>query len=388
VAYYKIYYGTDPLDLSQVETWVSPTGYLDGLSNDTDYTVRVAAVNMAGIEGPKSAAMTRRTQNYNMPESPRNFGAAEETVSRITLSWDAVTRNTVDVPDAVLRDLDGYRLYRSTSSGLTPDPALLHRDEDQLPAMSHPAGVDHKAVSCRTYYYVVTAVDDCGLESLPSEEASEQTPSHADLVAPWSVHAFFEGGDVRLMWERVRDDVEGTEVWVDDYRVFRAGPVTQGSDPPAVPFDFAHVATVSGTEHREPRAEPGYEYWYAVQAFDDCGNESELSEPARASCAFQGDVTFVSPGHGDDYWDTMNVQVKVNGAAGAYEALRVTFRNEDDGRVFNRTRSGPGPAWSLTVSDSGGGALTPGWYTIIAEVDQLDGASVCTDSSTTRARLR
>jgi hypothetical protein len=32
--------------------------------------------------------------------------------------------------------------------------------------------------------------------------------------------------------------------------------------------------------------------------------------------------------------------------------------------------------------------FTPGWYTIVAEVDRFDGTSICTDSTVIRARLR
>jgi len=293
------------------------------------------------------------------------------------------------VPDAQLRDLAGYRLYRSTSTGVTPDPTLLHTDESVLKVQSHPADVDPNVVSCQTYYYVVTAVDACGLESAPSEEASEMIPSYADPVAPADVHAFFGGADVRLIWGRVRDDVELSEIWVDDYRIFRAGPVPAGSEPPAVPFDYAHIATVSGTEFRDARPDPGYEYWYAVRAFDPCGHESEMSMPARASCTFHGDVRIAHPEHGDDSLDNMYVEVRVDGAAGTYEGVRLTFVNEDDGRVYVKSRSGSGPVWPYSMNGThGGGPFTEGWYTITAEVDQLDGGTVCTDSATTRAQLR
>jgi prepilin-type N-terminal cleavage/methylation domain-containing protein len=384
VAYYRIYTGTDPLNLDHEDSWVWPSCYIGGLVDGEEYTVRVAAVNTGGIEGEQSPPMSRRAQNYNVPASPDNLRAAEERVSRIGLSWDAVTRNTFDVPEAALRDLAGYRIYRSTSSGLAPGPAQLYADR-----VPQPAWIDSRAVSCRTYYYVVTAVDDCDLESAPSAEVTESTRSQAELVPPAGVRAFFDGSDVRLSWDRVRDDVDGTEVWVEDYRVFRAGPVPQGSEPPAVPFDFMEIETVRGAiEFREPRAEPGYEYWYTVQAFDDCSNRSGYSEPATASCSFQGDVRFEWPGHAGEYSPYMYVEVRVAGAAGVYEELRLTFRNEEDGTVYHETLSGPGPVWTYTMRRGDEGPFTTGWYTIEAEVDQFDGESLCTEVSVTRARLQ
>ena len=390
VAYYKILYGTDPYALDGRDTSITTPRYVGGLADGVDYTVRVAAVNTAGAEGPLSAPMSRRTQNYNTPESPENFSAAADGVGRIRLSWDHVTRNTVDIPDAELRDLDGYRLYRARNAGLTPAPANRHRDETVLNEASAPTWVDYEAVSCRTYHYVLTAVDRCQVESAPSVEVSEDTPStSAALEPPSGVDAFLVGGEVRLRWDRLRDDADGAVVWVDDYRVFRAGPLPAGSEPPSVPFDFAEVATVHGaTEFREPRADPGFEYWYAVQGYDDCGNESPQSLPARASCTFQGDVTFGSPSHGEDYSTNIPVQVIVENASGIYPELRLSFYNEDDGSTYTETAYGTGPIWYFTMRGPGEGPFTPGWYRIVAQVDQLDGTATCTDSSVTRAHLR
>jgi len=346
-------------------------------------------VNTAGVEGPLSPPMDGVTQNYNTPESPANLAAVADGICRIRVSWDAVTRNTASIPDGAFLDFAGYRLYRSTSSGSGPDPANLLLGENVLGEMGSPALTDDKAVSCRAYYYVVTAVDDCGVESEPSAEVSGQVSSTANIVVPTGVNAFFDGTDVRVRWDRVREDVDGNPVWVEDYRIYRAGPLLVGSDPPVVPIDFAQIATVQGDiEFREPRPSPGYESWYAVEAVDDCGNDSGPSTPALASCTFHGEVRFNRPRYGEEYGSPMHIEVYVDNPVGSYDGLRVTFRNEDDLSTYTRTWGGPGPVWVYDMSEVPDGAFTPGWYTLTAEVDQLDGTTLCTDSTVTRARLR
>jgi hypothetical protein len=66
----------------------------------------------------------------------------------------------------------------------------------------------------------------------------------------------------------------------------------------------------------------------------------------------------------------------------------VTFHNEDDLTTRTLVWAGPGPGWGYDVRAIPDGSFTPGWYSIVAEVDQFDGTSTCTDSTVTRARLR
>ena len=80
---------------------------------------------------------------------------------QVTLDWD----------DNGEGDLDGYNVYRSTTSG-----SGYTQLNGALVGSS--AYVDESAVNGETYYYVVTAVDTSGNESGPSDEVSA-TPEAA-----------------------------------------------------------------------------------------------------------------------------------------------------------------------------------------------------------------
>jgi hypothetical protein len=79
-----------------------------------------------------------------------------------TLTWDPPLTNT---DGSTLTDLAGYRLYRGTQPGQysevveIDDPGVTSYMFTQLPAGT-------------THYIVVTAVDESGNESAPSEEVS------------------------------------------------------------------------------------------------------------------------------------------------------------------------------------------------------------------------
>jgi fibronectin type 3 domain-containing protein len=88
-----------------------------------------------------------------------NGTATAPVVHSVTLSWVASTSTVV-----------GYNIYRGTVSGgpyallnSTPTSSLTYTD------MAVTAG--------QTYYYVVTAVDSNGMESIVSNEVSATIPT-------------------------------------------------------------------------------------------------------------------------------------------------------------------------------------------------------------------
>ena len=80
----------------------------------------------------------------------------QENSDQLNLAWDA---NTAP-------DLDHYNVYRSTTSGFTPDAGNLI----DLPTTN---SYQDTGLAPETYYYKVTAVDTSGNEGLASEEAHE-----------------------------------------------------------------------------------------------------------------------------------------------------------------------------------------------------------------------
>ncbi|MEE9341291.1 MAG: ABC transporter substrate-binding protein [Thermoplasmata archaeon] len=85
----------------------------------------------------------------------------------LSLSWTAPANNTDGSP---LTDLAGYNIYRMTSSG---GPKTLVNDNP----VSTTTFLDTALENGKTYYYVVTAVDNRGNESPDSDEAFGATKS-------------------------------------------------------------------------------------------------------------------------------------------------------------------------------------------------------------------
>ncbi len=77
--------------------------------------------------------------------------------SQLNLDWDANTA----------LDLDHYNVYRSTTSGFTPDENNLIDPPQPISNSYQDTGL-----APATYYYKVTAVDTSGNEGLASEEAN------------------------------------------------------------------------------------------------------------------------------------------------------------------------------------------------------------------------
>jgi fibronectin type 3 domain-containing protein len=144
---------------------ISGTGYtMSGLAIPT--TLAAGASTSFSVKFAPSAAGTDSgsvTVTSNTPNSPTlvalNGTATAPVVHSVTLSWVASTSTVV-----------GYNIYRGTVSGgpyallnSTPTSSLTYTD------MAVTAG--------QTYYYVVTAVDSNGMESIVSNEVSATIPT-------------------------------------------------------------------------------------------------------------------------------------------------------------------------------------------------------------------
>jgi TolB protein len=96
------------------------------------------------------------------PPNPPSSLQATSGDARINLEWDEVQAE----------DLNGYNVYRSTSS--IGDVSNLSPVNGDTP-VSQASYTDEGVTNGTTYRYVVTALDDAGNESNPSDEV-EKTP--------------------------------------------------------------------------------------------------------------------------------------------------------------------------------------------------------------------
>jgi hypothetical protein len=135
------------------------TKYQDvALANEVTYTYKIRAVRRLGgdlLESADSPALTVTPVDLTPPPPIINV-VAVPTPQGVTLRWD----------DSAAPDLAGYRVYRRV-----PGEARYLRLTPKL--LTKPYFVDDQAGRGRTYYYVITAVDNSkrANESLPSEEA-------------------------------------------------------------------------------------------------------------------------------------------------------------------------------------------------------------------------
>ncbi len=392
-AYYRISYGTDPANLGDLRISNSTHYYLGGLQHDTAYFVAIQALDAAGNQSASSATASRTTLNTNTPEAPLLLAAAAGPGSNIELSWSAVTENTAptagDPQSPLLRELAGYRVYRGENPYFSPGPQNLIADESVVPVLAEPVFSDDRVVSCRPYNYKVAAVDGCGLQSEPSGAAAAATFSAVSPLPPMDLQAFhYCGNSKRLVWSAVHEDVAGNHIYIDEYLIYTTGLVEHGIAP-RVPDDFSYLTRVRGeTDYEHVINVPeGQTVWYAVQAVDDCVNESVLSEPASPDCLFIGTVVFRSPAYDERVWDDVHVKVAVEDGLTDYEEARLIVTNEETAEEVVYTQPGPGPLWSFWWPAHPDHGFEEGRYILRAEVDQLTAPSTCSASTSITVSL-
>jgi prepilin-type N-terminal cleavage/methylation domain-containing protein len=383
-AFYKILYGTTPGSLTGQRVSEGLHYYLGNLHEGTDYYVAVQALDAAGNQSAPSPTSNARTDNTNRPEAIDRLWGSTTADNRIELHWHAVTENEAgtngDPRSPLLRELAGYRVYRSESCHVDCSRSNRIADETSLAGLPEPHFVDFLTVACRPYNYAVTAVDRCGLESEPSAEVEQSIFTAIAPAQPVDVQAFHHWRMAkRLQWSAVRKDVNGSAIAIDEYLVFRTVPMGMETMP-TVPDDFSLLARVSNaTEYRDNVTVPaGMTIWYIVKATDDCVNESEFSDPVSPACHFSGIVNIRRPAYGENIWGHTDLTVAVEDGVSSYEQLRISITSESSGEQFLYTLAGPGPVWTLDWDAHPSSGFDQGQYIVRAEVDEIFFGTTCT----------
>ncbi len=136
--------------------------YLDiGLNPDTIYYYRVTAVDAYRQESDPSSIVSDTTlsPDSNPPATPTGLSTTATSYNQIDLNWN----------DNSELDLLKYRIYRSTSSGFTPD------NNNLISETLSSEFIDWNLNSETTYYYRVSAVDDSNNESPATSQQSATT---------------------------------------------------------------------------------------------------------------------------------------------------------------------------------------------------------------------
>jgi prepilin-type N-terminal cleavage/methylation domain-containing protein len=312
--------------------------FVGELAMGNTYYGMIQASDAAGNLSIPSNEASTALSDVNVPEAPTNPAATSDLNGAVKLTWDAVTENTQALPaaDPNLRDLAGYRVYRSPSPNFTPGTPLV--DETIVGNKPNPDYIDQTVVNCKTYYYQITAADKCANESAPSVEVYGMSTSNVQPLAPQNVQVFFQGlSQVKLTWDPVVQDVNGDTITIENYNVYRTSTPLPNNVTPTDASGFTMVGTATGvTEYVESYLVPiGYTHWYAVSAIDECPNESQVSAPVRPECAFSGDVVFVEPSNGQPVAGVVPVTVAVQNSIDTFTQVTLEFFHVTNGTVMH-----------------------------------------------------
>ncbi|MDD9206008.1 Ig-like domain-containing protein, partial [Georgenia sp. 10Sc9-8] len=196
------------------------------------------------------------------PEAPTAL-AAVVTGSTVDLSWS----------ESVSADAVGYHVYRGTEAGVVAEGQPYSGTEP----LSAAAFSDTNLTVGQTYYYVVTAVDAAGNESVVSNEATADVEA---VLPPTDLVATGNPEGILLGW--TASESEG----VDGYHVYRAteaGVATDG-EPLSGPTPLSVPVYLDNT------AEADTTYYYVVTAVDADGTESAASNEAQGMYTVEEDT--------------------------------------------------------------------------------------------------
>jgi fibronectin type 3 domain-containing protein len=203
--------------------------------------------------------------NWGEHESTRN--SCDQWGSRFqTSSWWHHSTPTIELAWGPVNGAIYYNVYRSTVSG-GPYTGIA--------STPGPAYTDADIVEDTAYYYVITAVDGDGFESVPSVETGQLVPSATatpvatiPIVAPTGLTASFRqsGPAVDLTWW----PVEGA-VYYNIYRGDVAGGPYEG------------IGSSDAASFEDPWVTEGATYYYRVTAVDGFQVQSLDSDEAAVT---------------------------------------------------------------------------------------------------------
>jgi prepilin-type N-terminal cleavage/methylation domain-containing protein len=199
ISHFNFYVGTDPDDLGldariarTINTWT-----VTGLGCD-EYYVAVTCVSRSGVESYQCRHQVTVTGG-NVPKAPAGLSAHDST--GVKLDWPQVTQFT---DDTIITVPVEYLVYRSTTSGFTPDPTT----QVAVVGPGITEYVDHVSNDCADYYYVVSA-RVCCQESAPTAEIQVDRPSPPQCPTSLAGAAGAQSGELDLSWSNpvLRDDL-------------------------------------------------------------------------------------------------------------------------------------------------------------------------------------
>ncbi|WP_454085363.1 PA14 domain-containing protein [Georgenia sp. Marseille-Q6866] len=213
------------------------------------------------VEYFEAAGAARVTVSYE------RTGAVDVTAPVAPTVLTATATDTVQLgwQASVSEDTLGYRVYRSLEQGVVTE-GVAYSGETLLGDTSF---FDPNVDPGQTYYYVVTAVDAAGNESVASNEVEVTLEQ---ILPPTDVAASAGAETIGVTWTAsATTSVVGYYV----YRGTEAGVTADGAP-------ISGADPVMGTSFTDNTAEVGKAYFYAVVAVDGEGRMSDLSNEVVA----------------------------------------------------------------------------------------------------------
>jgi len=245
--------GMSSSDVGVRETNSTAVGFsLQLTGSGSSYADFLWADPIAGTQGqPNSGQEFTGGAPDTTPPAPPSGLAALAGEGQVELDWF----------DSTEPDLASYDLMRATSSG---GP---YSQVNGVP-LTESRYTDTAVANGSTYYYVVTASDDAGNESLPSGEASA-TPADVTAPAPPAgLVASPADGSITLDWS------DNTEPDLAGYEVRRS--TTSGGA-------YTSVGTPAASVFIDMTVTNAQTYYYVVRALDEAGNASTDSTEVSAT---------------------------------------------------------------------------------------------------------
>lgn len=378
-------------------------GFVSGLTMGTDYCFQVQAKDAAGNQSgwaPGSTPPCATVSEASTPGQPQNLAATGNGTlapldSVVDLTWDEVKSNANTVsgdPDliggtTILRDSAGYKLYRDTSSGFTPDDATNMIADPSLLGTGSIAYSDPTVTNCVDYYYKLVAVDTCTIAGAASIETSGRSETSIAPAKPTGLTGTrVSPQNVDLSWTAVTQNANGDPITVGLYKIY-AYLTTSFQSPGSLPVGSFTLRGTSTTNAytdslltgENAQLNQGNSLYYIVSAADLCGNESVKSDPIEIYCDFQGTLVG-DPSDGETVSGVVPIDLTVSGG-GPYTRARVRIENDLNPGVFvydQEVFSYPFlfPAWDSTADGAG-------TYTIYWEVEDDKGCTGASSSSLT-----
>lgn len=215
--------------------------------------------------GPMQVASLTNTNGYLVPtlEITTVTSALSTPPAQPTglFALSASNEVSLDWDDNGEQDLASYSIYRSTTSGNFSSPLVTDLTSSDF--------VDSTAANGITYYYVVTATNTNGDESVVSDEVPATPTDTTPPAAPTGLVATAGDGAVSLDW------ADNGEADFASYTVYRSE--TSGS------YGVALMTGLTASDYVDSTAVNDTLYYYVVTAIDTNNNESSLSVEGSAT---------------------------------------------------------------------------------------------------------